>query len=116
MGDKLASDSTLHQILMAALHHAPITASLLTVRNVSLKCENIYAVRFPIIFCSFIPSHLHWLLINVDLWCDLYNRSVCQSVKRTLGASGAVGTTGSLMLHFSCELKIGITWAPPGPL
>lgn len=65
MGDKLASDSTLHQTLMAALHHAPITASLLTVRNVSLKCENIYAVRVPIIFCSSIPSHLHWLLINV---------------------------------------------------
>lgn len=55
MGDKLASDSTLHQTLMAALHHAPITASLLTVRNVSLKCENIYAVRFPIIFFLSFP-------------------------------------------------------------
>lgn len=101
MGDTLGSDSALRQqTLLVALHHAPITASLVTVRNVSLKCENMYAVSFPIIFCSFIPSHLHGLLINVDLGCDLYNRSVCQSVKRTLGASRAVGAIGSLHAEF----------------
>lgn len=34
---------------------AESSASLLTVRNVSPKCENIYAVRFPIISSLSIP-------------------------------------------------------------
>lgn len=106
MGDKLGSDSTLRQqTLLVAFHHAPITASLVTVRNVSLKCENIYAVRFPTIFCSFIPSHLHGLLINVGLGYGLYNRSVCQSVKRTLGVSRAVSAVGSLRAEFQTGAK-----------
>lgn len=99
---------------------APRTAWRLTVRNVSLKCENTYAAGFPIIFCPFIPSHLHWLLINVDLWCNLYNCSVCQSVKRTPGASRAGGATGSLRAEFqslaTAGRRLGPTWAPGEPV
>lgn len=78
----------------------------------SLKCKTIYAVRFPVIFWSFISSHLHWLLINVDLQCDLYNRSVCQSVKRNLGASRAAGV--AWFPHARCQWSAGsgITLGP----
>lgn len=44
---KLGADKLLCQETLTL--HTDNSASLLTVRNVSLKCENIYAVRFPII-------------------------------------------------------------------
>ena len=78
-------------------HHTQRTAVTWAIGSVSLKCKNTYAVRFPVIFSSFISSRLHWLLTGGDWQCDLYNCSVCQAVKRDLGASRAVGATLSLM-------------------
>lgn len=77
-------------------HHAQITALTWAIGSVSLKCKNTYAVRFPVIFSSFISSHLHWFLIGGNWQCDLYNCSVCQAVKGNLGASRATGATLSL--------------------
>lgn len=53
------------------LRHAPAAGSALTVRDVSVRCDSISAVRFPVIIRPFPHSHLHQLLLDWPLRCAL---------------------------------------------